>query len=180
MNIYNILKQKKNITNVVSIDEDFNLPPLICSFYSNFEIIEDRSFNVSFLDSDNELSQLGCFSFLLEDNNPIYLNKLHSIDEIKQTFPLASKDEEWLDHNLIRIADIGQVGFGGLYVGCAENNLDQIWIYNSDYDVKYKKVSENIFFFLNLLTFNDEFSDYEGNYSKLYRNWDEDFWRIKE
>lgn len=69
----------------------------------------------------------------------------------------------------MKIAILGQAGFGGLYLGCAENNKDEIWIYNADSDAKLIYVAKDIFSFCLLLKFSRDFSNFEGDYSRYIK-----------
>ncbi len=157
-----------------------NLPPFYRKFIDLFELGEDK-FNLDhYLDEDEDLAQLGSICFYLNDEK-IYLNDFLDVDQLFTQWKNSKEDIEWKDNKLLRIAYLGQAGFGGLYVGCNENlNWDQIWVYNADNEVKFIKITDDIFSFISRLHFTKDFSDLdEEAYSNLYKEWEEDFWRLR-
>lgn len=81
---------------------------------------------------------------------------------------------------MIRIAYLGQVGFGGLYLGCDDKNFDEIWQYGAEDDIQFKKIDDNIFEFVKKLEFSYEYSNIEQvEYSKLIKLWNQDYWLLK-
>lgn len=81
--------------------------------------------------------------------------------------------------NLLRIAGIGRGG--AIFVGYGKQNLDEIILHLWEEDPGYEKLANNIFDFVNDIVsepLSEE--DYpEINYSDLYKNWGEDFWRVR-
>lgn len=180
MKIYDFLKVKTDLTKSdkeVFLTDGIVIPPLFYLFSSLFELGNETFKKIEYM--EEELCQLGTWSFIVNGED-IHLDGFMSLIEIEQSFPIFSQDVEWVKHKLLRVAYLGQAGFGGLYLGCSSDNLDEIWIFNADSKHQYTKVAENIFTFLKLISFNTEFSDYERDYSKLYKNWGEDFWRVRE
>lgn len=181
MKLYEFLKVKTDLTEnekEVFLMSGVTLPPLYHFFSQLFEVGDETFKKISYLE-DNELCQLGTWTFRV-NGEKIHLEEFLSLDKILASFPVASQDNEWIKHKLLRVAYLGQAGFGGLYLGCSSNNLDEIWVFNSDSECQFTKVSENIFTFLKQISFDTEFGDFESDYSNLYKNWGEDFWRIRE
>jgi hypothetical protein len=100
--------------------------------------------------------------------------------DILRQWDISKEEIEWKKHRLLRIALLGQVGFGGLYLGCGENNSDEIWIFNADSQEKFIKIDDNIFEFVRRLEFSTDFGNLEPEqYKNLFKKWGEDFWRLK-
>lgn len=157
------------------------LPPLFKRFIESFELGKDKLNIDQYLDEDEDLSYLGSIYFNQEEDK-VYLNDFLDINQIFNQWKNSVEDIEWKDNKLLRIAYLGQAGFGGLYVGCNKNqNWDQIWLFNADKEIKFKKVAPDIFEFVTSLNFTKDFSDLEEeSYVNLYKNWGEDFWRVRE
>ena len=67
---------------------------------------------------------------------------------------------------------------GSLFVGMKKDNLDKIYYSIDSYEFKF--LADNIFNLLSqfrIATLNYEFEKLDTN--KLYKNWNEDFWRHK-
>lgn len=74
---------------------------------------------------------------------------------------------------------IGQHGYwGGLMLGIGEENADKIYHYDSSAEMKY--MAENIFVLIQKMQIvKSSFAPNNLNVDQLYKNWGEDFWRIK-
>lgn len=155
-------------------------PPLFEVFIQNFKL-DSNSLQVDkFFDEDGDLLVVGCVRFRLSEE-VFYLNKFLDPSDIINQWEIAKEETEWKEHQLLRIALLGQAGFGGLYLGCGKDNGDQIWVFNSDRPIPFKKVDDNIFNFVKRLEFSTDFGNLEeGELNLLCKNWSEDFWRMKE
>lgn len=106
------------------------------------------------------------------------------IDDIDSVFEkrknLIGYGQGDTERELLRIADIGRGG--GIFVGIGKNNLDDIILHVWDEDPGYEKLADNIWEFISDIVLEplseDEYP--EIAYSRLYKNWGEDFWRIRE
>lgn len=158
------------------------LPTLYKLFIHCFEISSNGLLLDRFMDRDGDIVNIGNIKFQLpDDSSIIYLNNFIDYTDILRQWSILKEEIEWSKHKLLRIALLGQVGFGGLYLGCGKHNYDEIWIFNSDMDEKFKKVSENIFEFVKMLNFSDDFSNLNDiEYEQLYKNWGDDFWRVRK
>ena len=158
------------------------LPVLYKLFVQCFEV-NSRCLRVDkFMDHDGDIVSIGSIKFQLpEDSASIYLNNFLDHSDILRQWDISKGEIEWCEHRLLRIALLGQVGFGGLYLGCGEHNSDEIWIFNSDREQKFKKIDSNIFEFIKRLEFSTDLSNLDHDeYEDLYKNWREEFWRIRE
>jgi hypothetical protein len=93
---------------------------------------------------------------------------------------LLGYGDEDMEMGLLRIAPIS---FGGsIFVGIRENNMDKVILSLWDKFPVYETLADNIFEFIHnfkvLKTPEDELID--AKYSQLYKNWGEDFWRVRE
>jgi hypothetical protein len=171
-----LITEREDISN---IQLDFRLPELYLEFISTFKLGEDGLAIDKYLDSDGELSQLGTIVFNCE-HGKCYLNKLNTLQGILEEFEYGQLDDEWKTHKLLRIGQLGQAGFGGLYLGCNDFNKDEIWVFNADQKKQYIKIAPNIFAFVSLLEFSFDFSDLPVHrYNDLTKRWGEEFWRIR-
>ncbi|MCK8524401.1 hypothetical protein M0D21_22675 [Aquimarina sp. D1M17] len=162
------------------VEFGLKLPFLFRKFAESFDLGENALRIDKFLDEDNDFGQLGVVFFELKSEK-IFLNDFLNVEQIFVQWRNSKEDVEWAEKKLIRIGYLGQAGFGGLYIGCDENkNSDEVWLYNADSAVKFKKVAVDIFEFIKKLRFTKDFSDFEDSYDYLFKNWGEDFWRIRE
>jgi hypothetical protein len=77
---------------------------------------------------------------------------------------------------------IADASLGGLFVG-TRNDADKIIWDTKRLDNKYEVVADNIFEFvrgLEVKKISGGTAHYQFDYSKLYKNWGEDFWRLRE
>lgn len=157
------------------------LPKLYKLFVNCFEINSRSLLIDKFIDGDGDIVSIGSVKFQVNgDNSTTYLNNFLDHSDILQQWEIAKEEIEWKKHKLLRIALLGQVGFGGLYLGCGDQNADEIWIFNSDSREKFVKVNDNIFEFIKRLEFSTDFGNLDnGEYENLYKNWDEEFWRLR-
>jgi len=157
------------------------LPSIYGMFVRCFEINSSCLRIDRFVDQDGDILSMGSIKFQLPDgSSSIYLNNFLDASDILIQWEISKEEIEWKEHRLLRIALLGQAGFGGLYLGCGENNSDEIWIFNADSQEKFKKIDDNIYLFIKRLEFSTDFSNLDtGDYENLYRIWGEDFWRLK-
>jgi hypothetical protein len=116
----------------------------------------------------------------LGENN-IGITSLYSVDMVlKKRLNVEGYTDEDLDRGLIRIADIG-LG-GGLFLATRQSEVDNIVLSIWDRDPVYEKLADNIFEFVRGLVLQPvkESELVEIKYSQLYKNWGEDFWRVRE
>ena len=183
--MYNLLKYRQ-FTNKTKIDKlenvlGFELPTLYKIFVETFELGDG---NVNYKNYHNPKNNriLPCVSIVFfpeNGNNEVYFNGLFNEDELLNDWENYTKtSKEWLKFGLLRIGDIG-IG-GGLYIGTKISMREKIyrvvWDWNEDFDF----LAGNIFEFYKKLKTEEDFSNMEEyKYSQLYKNWDEDFWRVR-
>lgn len=147
-------------------------------------LVGKECFDVQFVKIKDDLIQLSCINYIMDDySNSI--NYLLSEDELFEEIK-GYLNKSTLHHNngFIKIGyfDINDV----LLLGVEPSNSDEIWILSGDWGDNRNelyKIHDNIFQFLwncheiiismNLITRNFEVKN-------LFRNYNEDFWRIRE
>jgi hypothetical protein len=103
-------------------------------------------------------------------------------------YELSEDSELFFEHG---VADCFPIGAGngvnspGLFVGIKDYNIDKIYLENSGLRKgKWTLIANNIFEFIRgfeVVEYTKEECDkYKFTYDKLYKNWGEDFWRVRE
>ena len=158
------------------------LPKLYLLFVDTYEVNSECLKIDGILDQDGDFAQIGSVKINTSNNhNGIYLNNFMDSSDILKQWDGSKEDTEWTEHTLLRIAYLGQAGFGGLYLGCGDHNADEIWNFNADNDPQFIKLDDNIFEFIKRLEFSTDFSNIENEkYDSLYKKWGEGVWQIKE
>lgn len=158
------------------------LPKLYLLFVDTYEVSSKSLKKDGIFDGDGDFVRIGSVKINMSNShNVIYFNNFVDSSDILQEWNIAKGEIEWSDHKLLRIALLGQVGFGGLYLGCGDHNADEIWIFNADDKPKFIKLDDNIFEFIKRLEFSTDFSNIKKEkYSSLYKKWGEDVWHIKD
>lgn len=177
-NLFRFLQFRDTIVDIRPLEEKhgITLPPIYRTFISVFK----PNF------ADHKVKMNGDFrSFLVPFYSSLNLNEYSSEDdemalenfkrpEEALTF-LRSKEDYVKDY--LFIANHGYAG--GLLVGIADHNQDQIFHSVDTEEIEF--IAGNIFEFLHrmqLVQF--DFEAPSVNTSKLYKKWGEDFWRVKE
>lgn len=111
----------------------------------------------------------------LPQNNPlgdeIYFDDLFTLDFSLSTY---EENDTWHSKGLMQVGD-GPPD-GGILICMEGVNKDSIF-YNNGH--KYVKLASHIFDFFRDVVI-AQLDDPRENYNKLYKNWGEDFWRIRE
>ena len=173
---------KTNLGNVsYNLESIVQLPKVYKLFTQTFEINSDCLVLDGILDEDNDFERIGSIKINLENHLKIYLENFLSSSDIIEQWEITKEEVEWQQHKLLRIALLGQTGFGGLYLGCDDFNTDEIWIYNSENEEPFIKIDNNIFDFVKRLEFSKDFSNISDDcYQRIYKNWGEEIWKIKK
>jgi len=159
---------------------DVIFPPYFKSFIENYETgipIEDI---ISRLNKFNEKSCI-ITSYYLPDKDNIAFYNFFELDEImsnmKAVYP---EDHEIWNQDFIAFGECAFQIY--LLVGTGEHNKDQIYAEAATEKVKLRFLCDNIFdFFRDYIVEVDESCLPEGKtVNDLYRNWGEDFWRVRE
>lgn len=186
---FELLKTRKfgESFNLEEIEKQFGFvfPPFYRLFIETFETGKQSFKSEYFLNPKrNEKYILNAPLFEpLKDNEKWFLSisGFFSIQEIYNDWNNYLKNEkEWEEFRFLRISDIGQGG--GLFVSTRPEDLDVIYQVVWDWDEPYFRVADNIFEFIKGLTLPLATNPLPDNYdtSKLYKNYGEDFWRVRE
>ncbi|WP_346880685.1 hypothetical protein [uncultured Algibacter sp.] len=162
---------------------DFSSVPLFKLFISSFELGNSNLKRHQFLETKfNNVVPCGSVLIKLETiSGEYFFSGFFNENELINDWESYSVDShEFLEYGLVRIGDIG-IG-GGIFIGTKDDKKDKIYLVNWGLDEDYILISDNIFEFSRLLIFVEDKSNMENvhGYSRFYKNWGEDFWRVKE
>lgn len=180
------------------IIQEKKIPPIMLLFLSNYEIgISDNMFleqtypyglhkvNISVALYTNNYTNRKEIN--QEEEYEGYFREIISYEElVKEYEEYEKRIEEWHQEGFIKIGYMGS--FTDLILlGVEEKNLDEIWIFGNEIwsctSNFYEKFASNIFDFMSTLEqyWSNEHLLEEGiDPSRVYKNWGEDLWRIKE
>jgi hypothetical protein len=160
------------------------IPKIFKLFLEHFELGKDSLIIDYLFDSKRDI-QLPLNGYFFKKGNGFYgVEYFLGLSEILE---LLENDDSAIFNadgtaSLMRIAETTDSGGGGFYLGLNGENADKIykvsWDGNSEEDDK-KLLAHNILefisgFFSQRNTFN------KVAFDNLYKNWGEDFWRVKE
>ncbi len=126
---------------------------------------------------------VACSSVKIENDNisgEYFFSGFFSFEELKNDWEsYSSNSHEYLEYGFIRIGSIG-IG-GGIFIGTKGDSKDKIFLVNWGLDEDYIFLSNNIFEFAKSLVFMPYDINFDKGitFSNLYKNWGEDFWRLK-
>ncbi|MDR3287697.1 MAG: hypothetical protein LBT27_09680 [Prevotellaceae bacterium] len=180
----------RTLENTINLDEyeskfAFELPQLFKLFYSTFLTGKNYSLkNDIYYDSrfKDYYSCSGAIYYPLQ-NNEIWFISVSYFYDIEQIYndwySFLQYEEGWTNYKFLKIADIGRGG--GLYISTKSEDADNIYIIVWDNGEPYF-AAKNIFEFMKgFVEFVPEEKLQTGiKISQLYRNFGENFWRIKK
>lgn len=123
-----------------------------------------------------------CLSYYgLEPNEELVLSKFYSNETILvKEWADFIKYHKLFDQKFLPIGEFSHPRSSLLLIGFGENNKNEIWIELSN-SMNLLRVRDNLITFCNQLHIEkDEFLTERIKLSNLYKNWNEDFWRIKD
>lgn len=172
-----------DILDIPKFEKDNNilLAPLYKTFISTFYVGKDKIIG--------EMLMHPKFGFKVDlmsmtyypNEKAILLYNFLGLDDIKNIYSeLFSEDIEITQNNLLPIGECGMSWM--LMVGLKGINADNIFLEKPDMSPRFIFIAENIFEFIRgLVQEEDKFGNIGNyNFSQLYKNWDEDFWRVRE
>ncbi|MFK8009096.1 MAG: hypothetical protein AB8H03_22235 [Saprospiraceae bacterium] len=129
--------------------------------------------------NENVLAEYG-----LDNNNPIYIDEFYTNKE-----DALNKWSTYIDNNplfekkLLPIGNLSRPNNAALLLGINKSNSGQIWVNFSDYD-HVIKIANSISELLDKLVITPYELPFTGlsinqMQSKMYKNFDENFWRLK-
>lgn len=181
MNLFNILRVKDSINNIENkISLPYELPPLYKMFLTIFDIESSQFFSENFIYENSQIDGFNLFYLKLKEFN-LQIHHFYNQKDLADDFDAYLIDDEiYYNLKLVRIG-MHELG-GGIMLGCdPKSNFDEIFIYFWD-DLQLIRCASNIFEFISLI--HSEIDQYQiestiKSTSNLYKNWGEDFWRIK-
>ena len=179
-NLINVLLFRKEVLNMERYEEEYGiiLPPIFKSFYSVFEpyfgaekyMVENSSEAIFFTSAIYSSLALESYTF---ENDEFAFQSFKGLPELF-TFEPSNKD---FAKDMLFIADHGY--WGGLMVGIGEQNRDKIFHSSGTKVVTF--LADNIFELIQkMVVVQYEIDEPWINTKKLYKNWDENFWRLRE
>jgi len=180
-NIHGFLQFRKTAIDISELEDRFGLqlPPIYKSFITNFLPF----FKYHKIRLNNGAG--GFHAILAPCYNRTNESPL-SIDDDELSFESFKEVDEMLDFNashtrkpegMLFIANHGYSG--GLLLGIDESNRDCIYHKAEGGDIVFE--ANNVFDIVRRLTYvEDQLGPVEVNSKQLYKNWGEDFWRVRE
>ncbi len=159
---------------IETLEKQYNifLPPLYKLFIKSFLIGENKIFHEYLHKETPHKTELTYFIY--EPNPDIMFT---GFNPIEQTFVFKDIDDIWVEKKYL---PIGHCGFnGGILLGTTDKDKDRIILETVDLQPRFSILSENIFEFIRgLVLIDNQHCDIDK--TQLYKNWGEDFWRIRE
>lgn len=177
MNLFKF-NESDNTSEILDVENKlgFNLPPLYKEFVKTFKIGENAILKNEYSIEGN-LSYCSSYEYVpnLDFNFEYFMT-------LSQSFDYWDDVEESDVQKQQLLYPIGVNGsYDGINVGIGDENLDKIFWVNEDEVVL---IANSIFDFIKGIKIwtVEQDEDLKGSipFDKLYKNWGEDFWRIKE
>ena len=171
------------IRKIISIEKELSLklPPILSAFFQTFEF--ENSIKGELVYYKESISSLSSFMegyFLFEEDIAFY--NFFQIEEIAKNMHIVyNKEDEIWDKQVIAIAECAFQGF--LLIGVGNTNKDEVYIEYATETPRITYLCGNILdFFRHYIVKPDAMSMQRNKFrlSQLYRNWGEDFWRVRE
>ena len=160
-----------------------NLPPKYIDFINCYKTGENAFDKEYFLDPQINIKlPLVGISYFNQSISPeeLSIDCFWSLDKVISFLENGgSKETEWKDFKLLKIGDFAYPNGVGIYLSLSKNTLDEIWLVDWSGENKRIKLENNIYSFVKRFK-GKLISSYSSYESKLYKNWGEDFWRVKE
>lgn len=167
-------RNMNNVLDVAILEKLYriSLPPIYRLFVETFDIGEDQ-IKYDKLIVENSLYKKCITYFIYELNNEIVFA---GFNELSKVLYLQKEVDEWVDKAYL---PIGYCGFnGGILLGTKGIEIDKIILHNFDREPYFTIIANNIFEFVRGLVLVPNSLD-EFNPSSIYKNWGEDFWRVR-
>lgn len=186
-----LLRANDSISEVLSemlLSKKF--PPLFLKYLTLFKVgVEGRLRGESVVLYDSNMDKFGFAATYQFENELIQGQEYEMIignifDYSKLNSEYAKyKDRTAHEHKfgLIRFADFSHSD-DMLCIGVEDHNLDEIWRYGPVLEDQTNKLANDIFEFMGKLKqyiCEEDLEEYEIDTSQLYKNWGEDFWRVR-
>jgi len=184
MNNFIKYRKEKEKTDIIYLEKKlgFDIPLMYRVFIETFDVGNGNVIYESFL-NPHKNTLVPCVSIVYQlqySDIEIYFNGFFDTEELINDWENYTKtSKEWNDYGLLRIGDIGMGG--GLFLGTKQEMRDKIYLVVWDWDKDYEYIANNIWEYYSGLKVIEDFSNMgKYKYSQLYKNWGEDFWRVRE
>jgi hypothetical protein len=172
------IERLENIYNI-------KLPPLYRLFLETFHVeTSELMWLEKYLPDDTSSRLLHWGGYKYSPNAEV---RGLSFNNLEDAFEEREDTADWGEYppyekELLHIAYLAEYNNGGIFLGTQMGEEDKIFLYKGDTDrTDLKVIASNIFEFVRGFEFvipteNNAKIDLE----KIYKNWDEDFWRMKK
>jgi hypothetical protein len=156
-------------TTTIDLDElelryNLRLPPIYRAFIANFEDLRGQLIKVH-----DELETLTYYVYYTKDHSDTLFEDFLPIEN---SLKYRDSSDFWIEQGVMPIGRHSHGG--GIVIGIREDNMDKIF-YN--HDSHFEFIEPNVFSFVRNLKWVESDSK---DFGKVYRNWNEDFWKIEE
>lgn len=164
--------------NELQIKYNFSLPPIYRIFSETFCLGESNVLRETYLlESENDYFDCKSYNYFFDEEN-IGFSHFIEIEKAFEVFKSGGLSDLIYEMNYFPIASSDG---NGLYVGTMGLEIDKIFWDRADGNMP-KIVASNVFEFLKDIIIENVKEEYlYGNvkHSQLYKNYGEDFWRVK-
>jgi hypothetical protein len=175
------LLKSRGLDNPINVEElevkyGIKLPPLYKLFVESFILGENQIKEERIISSDSEYGYqlMGCIYEPLQEASIIMFSKIENV------IALSVKGEITLWHDYL---PIGAPCFNGaIVVGIKGEDKDKIFLHDIEIEPALSFLASNIFEYVRgLILINNSFHlGTKFDPSKIFKNWGEDFWRVRE
>ncbi len=145
----------------------FSLPPVFRSFVLTFDDLRGDIYR----DAEGNFQTLTYFEYharLLGGRNLMFENFI----ELENMFKYCKNSDVWEENEAIPITSHSHGGT--ILLGLSGDKTDKLFY---EYGNGLQFIEETVYSFVKRLNC---VIDYDGDTSRLYKNWGEDFWRVRE
>jgi hypothetical protein len=153
------------------------LPPKYRLFCEIF-ILGDESLIIDqYTASGNANDLRHCSFYTYAPNREVRFAGFNALEKV---FEYSQNVDEWIDKKLL---PIGHVGFNGaILLGTQASEQDKVVLHDFDRSPEYTILADDIFQFMKGVVL-EPISEADlvkgATFSRLYKNWGEDFWRVR-
>lgn len=183
LEFFKIRESRSSIAKRIELYEEENsikLPPIYKTFLKTFKLKELGTVNFLYYVHPEHKTKVPFWDSQYVNDSDINLVDLIELENSISTFhDIFEEDDEVFNLNIILIGECSDQKL--LLLGIGEDNKDGIFIYDHFSDNPIRKISNNIFEFFqdHKLSANESRLPEKVKVDRLYKNWNEDFWRIK-
>ena len=155
------------------------LPVLFKYFCEMFELGQECFLNAK-RSFDDILLPITSVNYVdLKENINLRISHFYELKELQSRWKEDIEFSEWFKtRNLLPIA-YEEINLGQIFISLSQNDFGNIWYIGGYENDKPIYLSKNIFEFASKLV-ETEINDEDFKNKQVYKNWGEDFWRVKE